>query len=139
MHTSSTSAKHGLIQLKVVHRAHFTQARLAKIYPNANPLCPQCRGQPADLIHMFWRCPNLSTFWKSIFKAFSELFGTQLDPDPICAHFGLTPEESQAALPTKAYVIIAFTTLLVRRLILLRWEQHASSSFSPWVKDVMYF
>lgn len=94
IHTSSTSAKHGLIQLKIVHRVHFTKARLGKIYPNLDPLCPRCRGQPADLMHMFWLCPNLSTFWTSIFKAFSEMFGTRLDPNPICALFGVTSEES---------------------------------------------
>lgn len=90
-------------------------------------------------MHMFWLCPNLSTFWLSIFKAFSKMFGTQLDPDPICALFGLTPEKSRAVLPAKAYVVIAFTTLLARRLILFRWKQQAPPSFSHWVKDVMYF
>ena len=93
IHTSSTSAKHGLIQLKVVHRVYSTKARLAKIYLNLDPLCPRCRGQPADLIHMFWLCPNLSTFWTSIFKAFSEMIRTRLDPHPICALFGVTSEE----------------------------------------------
>ena len=125
--------------MKVVHRAHFTKARLAKIYPNANPLCPRCSGQPADLMDMFWRCPNLSTFLLSIFKAFSEMFGTQLDPDPICALFGLTPGETQIVLPAKAQVVIAFTTLHARRLILFRWKQQAPLSFSHWVNDVMYF
>ena len=139
IHTSSTSAKHGLIQLKVVHRVHFTKARLAKIYPNLDPLCPRCRGQPADLVHMFWLCPNLSAFWTSIFKAFSEMFGSRLDPDPICALFGVMSEESRAALPTKAHVVIAFTTLLARRLILFKWKQRTPPSFSHWVKDVMYF
>ena len=38
IHTSSTSALHGLIQMKVVHRVHLTNARLAKIYPNIEPL-----------------------------------------------------------------------------------------------------
>jgi len=90
-------------------------------------------------MHMFWPCLNLSTFWLGIFKAFSEMFGTQLDPDTICALFGLTPEESRTVLPAKAYVVIAFTTLLARRLILFRWKQQAPPSFSHWVNDVMYF
>lgn len=67
------------------------------------------------------------------------MLGTRLDPDPICALFGVTAEESRAVLPTKAYVIIAFTTLLARRLIFFKWKQHTPPSFSHWVKDVMYF
>lgn len=139
INTSSLSAKHSLIQLKVVHRVHFTRARLAKIYPNLDPLCPRCRGQPADLIHMFWLCPNLSTFWTTIFKAYSDMFGTRLDPDPISALFGVVSEESRAVLPLKAHVVIAFTTLLARRLILFKWKQNTPPSFTHWVKDVMYF
>lgn len=139
IHTSSLSAKHSLIQLKVVHRVHFTRARLAKIYPNLDPLCPRCRGQPADLMHMFWLCPSLFTFWRTIFKAYSHMFGTRLDPDPVSALFGLTSKESLAVLPTKAHVVIAFTSLLARRLILFKWKQNTPPSFSHWVKDVMYF
>ena len=139
IYTSSTSAKHNLIQLKVVHRAHYTNARLAKMYPGSDPLCPRCGGQPADLLHMFWLCPKLSTFWIGIFGAYGEMFTTQFDPDPTCAFFGLAPEEFCARLPSGANVIIAFTTLLARRLILLRWKQRAPPSFSHWVKDVMYF
>ena len=77
----------------VIHRAHLSNARLARIYPSIEPLCPRCRGQPADLIHMFWLCPNLSSFWVNIFNAFSEMFGTRFDPNPVCALFGLTPEQ----------------------------------------------
>lgn len=67
------------------------------------------------------------------------MFGTRFDPDPICALFGLTSKESRALLPIKASVVIAFTTLLARRLILLRWKQRAPPSFSHWIKDLMYF
>lgn len=38
--TWSRSAKHGLTQLKTVHRVHLTNARLAKTCPNTEPLCP---------------------------------------------------------------------------------------------------
>lgn len=123
IYTSSPSAKHNLIQLKVVHRAHYTNARLAKMYPNSDPLCPRCKGQPADLLHMFWLCPKLSTFWISIFKAYSEMFAAQFDPDPICALFGLIPEDFRARLPNKANV--------ARRLILLRWKQRAPPIVLP--------
>lgn len=51
----------------------------------------------------------------------------------------LIPVESRDLLPNKAYVVIAFSTLLARRLILLKWKQQAPPSFTQWIKDVLYF
>ncbi|KAF3844638.1 hypothetical protein F7725_007801 [Dissostichus mawsoni] len=99
----------------------------------------EIQNQPADLIHMFWVCPSLFNFWRCIFKSFSEMFKTCVEPDPVCALFGLAPKVTCASLPNSAHVVIAFSTLLARRLILLKWKQHSPPSFSQWVKDVMYF
>ena len=69
--TSSPCARHRLIQLKTFLRVHFTKARLAKLFPDLDPSCPRCNSQPADHIHMFWSCPNLSSFWGNILIAYS--------------------------------------------------------------------
>lgn len=50
IHASSTSAKHSLIQLKVVHRPHRKNAGLVKTSLNV--------ASPADLMHIFWLCPT---------------------------------------------------------------------------------
>ena len=75
----------------------------------------------------------------NVFNAFSEMFGTRINPNPVVCLFGLTPVESRDSLPNKAYVVIAFTTLLARRLILLNWKQRTPPSFSKWIKYVLYF
>ena len=67
----SPCARHSLIQLKVVLRAHLTKARLAKIFPNMDPSCPRCKGQPADYIH-------------NIFNAYSKMFQKDIAPNAIC-------------------------------------------------------
>ena len=128
-------ARHGLIQLKVVLRAHLTKARLAKIFPDTDPSCPRCNGQPADYMHMFWSCPKLSQFWHRIFCAYSEMFNRNIDPNPKCALFGFTPETRSIA--GKAHEIIAFTSLVARRLILLAWKDKAPPSFTRWIRDTM--
>ena len=69
IHASSPCARHSVIQLKIVLRAHLTKSRLVKIFPTVDPSCPRCKGQPADYIHMFWSCPKLHTFWASIFES----------------------------------------------------------------------
>ena len=45
IHTSSIWLRHGLIQFKVVHRLHYSNDRLAKIYSSVLPTCPRCGNQ----------------------------------------------------------------------------------------------
>ncbi len=35
--------------------------------------------------------------------------------------------------------LIAFTTLLVRRLILLKWKSPVRPTYTSWIKEVLYF
>ena len=75
VHMSSICARHSLIQCKIVHRIHYTNARLARIFPGTSDACNRCKQSPADLIHMFWTCPHLSEFWTSIFTSFNSWRG----------------------------------------------------------------
>lgn len=43
VHSSSPCARNGLIQFKVLHWLHFTNSKLAKIYPNVS-LAVSCPG-----------------------------------------------------------------------------------------------
>jgi len=74
VHSSSVCARHRLIQFKVLHRLHFSKARLAKMYKNVNPSCDRCGLHSATLGHMFWSCPKLSIFWGSIFQTVKALW-----------------------------------------------------------------
>ena len=135
VHTSSPCARHSLIQLKILLRVHWTRAKLAKIFPDVDPSCPRCKSQPADHIHMFWSCPFLRTFWADIFHAYSTMFGVVIPPNPLCAIFGFTDETR--SLKGRAHVVIAFTSLLARRLILLLWKEQTPPTFSRWIRDTM--
>ena len=50
---------------------------------------------------------------------------------------GFTPETR--SIRGKAYAVIAFTSLLARRLILLAWKQASTPSFTRWIRETMYF
>ena len=135
VHTSSICARHGLIQLKVLHRAHLSKVKICKMYPDSDPLCDRCKTLPATLAHMFWSCPKLSQYWTSIFKTLSDCFGHVLDPDPVLAIFGVAGENSPLRGSNK--VVARFTTLLARRLILLNWKQANPPSHTMWRRDAM--
>lgn len=65
------------------------------------------------------------------------MFQKDIAPSPICALFGLIPETH--SLKDKAPTIIAFTSLIARRLILLSWKEKTPPNFTRWIRDVMHF
>lgn len=136
IHSSSVCLKHTVIQFKIVHRLHWSKVRLAKFTPDIDPTCDRCKQAPATLSHMFWQCPRLSDFWLSIFKFISEALEITIEPSAIVAIFGVIPPDTLVRRHAK--IIIAFTTLLARRLILLKWKDTISPTFSHWIKDLMY-
>lgn len=135
IHTSSICVRHGLIQFKVVNRLHSCRAKLARIYPGLDPNCVRCNQAPATLGHMFWTCPKLCTFWSEIFNTFSYICKKKIDPDPATATFGVAP--SNSGLSKYDSHLIAFSTLLARRLILFNWKSSAPPTHSRWIREVM--
>lgn len=137
VHSSSPCARHALIQFKILHRLHFTNSKLARIYPTISPACIRCKHSPATTAHMFWSCPKLEVFWKDIFKSFSDIYDVSIDPDPLLAVFGTSPEST--VLTVGMCNVIAFTTLLARRLILFHWKKTEPPTHNRWVKEVMCY
>jgi len=134
IHSSSICARHGLLQWKVLHKAHFTNAKLTKIYPNHSDTCNRCKQSPADHAHMFWTCPKLTNFWSDIFQTLKQALNTNLEPNPLTALFGLPPTKN---LPTTIQRVMAFTTLLARRAILLKWKHVSPPTHNSWVHEIL--
>ena len=135
IHSASFSARHSLIQFKVVHRLHWSRAKLGKIFPDIDPICSRCKLEPATLFHQFWSCPKLADLWGRIFLCFSEVFGIDFDPCPTTALFGILPEGSPL---TKAQSDnVAYAILLARRLILLNWKLDSAPAYRHWVGDLL--
>lgn len=134
VHTSSICARHGLLQCKVLHRAHFTNAKLAQMFPDRSDACNRCNQSPADHLHMFWTCPRLDTFWSDIFGTIEQAYNTKINPNPMTALFGLPPSEN---MPITIRRVIAFTTLLARRSILLKWIHASPPTHDQWIRDVL--
>ena len=132
VHSSSVCARHGLIQCKVVHRTHWTKARLARIYENIDPTCEKCHQTPVTHAHMFWSCASLNTFWTDIFATLTELTGMPIEPNPMTALFGI----SEVPMSRTQADLIAFVTLLARRLILMKWKSPTPPSHTQWIRDI---
>ena len=137
IHTSSICQRHTVVQFKIVHRLHWSKVRLSKIRPELNPICDRCKQDPATLLHMFWTCPKLLHFWQSIFKTFSKILMEPIDPSPLSALFGVTPQAVN--LSSSKSNVVAFCTLLARRLILFRWKDPFPPTYSHWIREIMEY
>lgn len=134
--SSSICLRHAVVQFKIVHRLHWSKVRLSKINPDMDPTCDRCRQDPATLLHMFWTCPKLYTFWKTIFETFTKIFGKAVEPSPLIALFGVTPEDTP--LRWWETSMLTFCTFLARRLILFQWKDPIPPTYSRWIREIMY-
>ena len=84
---------------------------------------------------MFWACSKLGAFWENIFQTLSQAYGQTILPNPLSAIFGIPPDGNLSGSLKQA---LAFTTLLARRLILLKWKLSHPPSHDHWVREVLY-
>lgn len=135
IYSSSICLRHAVIQFKIVHRLHWTKARISKIKPDFDPTCDRCKLAPATLFHMFWTCPSLLRFWQSIFQTFSKICARTVDPSPLLSLFGVAPAD--VLFTVHQSNMIAFCCLLARRLILFKWKDARPPTYSQWLNEVM--
>ena len=70
-----------------------------------------------------------------MFETLGQVLGEPIDPDPLTALFGIP---SLPNVTNSAQRIIAFTTLLARRLILLNWIHPLPPSHNRWIHEILY-
>ena len=134
IHRCSGNARLNLIQFKVIHRLHYSKVKVNKMYPSVSELCNKCNSQPGTLTHQFWSCPNLHSYWSSIFDFYSKAFNTSWDPDPLVAILGTTDNETLSHGRDKWAVYMGM--VLARKLILRLWKSDAVPSFEMWLREL---
>uniref|UniRef100_A0A671WYB0 Reverse transcriptase domain-containing protein n=1 Tax=Sparus aurata TaxID=8175 RepID=A0A671WYB0_SPAAU len=137
IHKTSICARLTLMQFKVVFRCHYSKTRLAQIFPNTADVCDRCEGSPCNLTHMFFSCPALSNFWQIYFNTMSKVFSKTFHTSPHIGIFGLPEEYTQYS--TKELEVIAFTSLIAKRHLLLNWKSTTAPSSTQWIKEAMSF
>lgn len=137
VHSSSICARHSLILFKVLHRLHFSKAKLARIFPNLSPVCDRCKQAPATVYPMLWSCPKPIPFWSSFFDIISKAYDFNIEQSPTIGIFGVISVSYDSNPATSLKKVIAFSSLLASPSILFKWKDEAPPSPSQWIKDVM--
>ena len=130
--SSTPSARLELIQLKVLHRTHLSKSRLSEIYPHVADQCDKCHASDCNLSHMFFLCPRLQKFWSDYSAIMSKVLGGEITVCPFVAIFGLSIDFPH--INRSQSDVLAFTSLLARRRILLSWKSPKPPSISLWLR-----
>lgn len=134
IHECSINARHCLIQFKILHRLHYSKAKLHKIFPEVSPLCEKCESMEATLSHSFALCPKLQNYWHEIFDFFSLILGIRLDPDLILIILGTSV--GLRKLNNAQQHLLAYGLITAKKLILLNWRKKEVPSFKHWLTDL---
>lgn len=96
-HKSSICAKIQETNYKLLSRWYRTPLILRKFFPATSDLCWRCRADRGTLIHIFWSCPVLDNFWRTLHKVAQKFTERTIPDDP--AFFLLHASN----IPEKAY------------------------------------
>jgi len=61
---------------------YFTTERLNKINSKYSKYCPRCKIEMGTLLHMFWACTKLTTYWNTIAHTLSSVIKSNIQLDP---------------------------------------------------------
>lgn len=122
-----------LIQFKILHRSHYSNASLANMFGKVDENCYRCHSAPGALTQIFWSCPSLNLFWFGAFKIISEVTGIDYQPNMYTSIFGTMSLDSMGRFKD----IMAFSTLIARRQIILHWKSSCSPKLFVWMTDLM--
>ena len=132
IHSCSINSRHGLIRFKVIHRFHYSKARLHTFYSLVSPLCDKCKSKDGTLLHLFWGCPFIKSFWSSVFSFLGEGFNRRtFSPDRNLALFGCS--EHSVTHPSHIQPVLLMGMVLAKKVIPKDWKTSTPSCFKNWI------
>lgn len=124
-------------QFKIMHRAYYPFSTTGS--PDIGPACPWCLSNKPTLLHRFWTCTPIVTFWSSVthFITNVTLFHSVLDIKFLL--FGCPPHAEPYSsaynrLPRGTKHWILLTLLTARRTILQHWITPSPLQIHSWWK-----
>lgn len=123
------SAKDRFIQVKFLHRVYYMPQRLSVIYPTLDALCPSCRGEVENLIHMVWSSLSFQSFWQAVVADIKVISGVSLTLDSLVLLLRMTYN-----IPTNMHVklFMFYAAYYARKTILFVWKASNPPMVSTW-------
>lgn len=117
-HKSSSCANHKEQFHKLLSRWYFTPRRLAIAYPTSSPYCWRSCGSIGSLLHIFWSCSHLTSFWENVKGLIAQLLHISCPPGPEFCLLLLNIE----SIPSINRRLVCNILHAARLLIARRWK-----------------
>lgn len=114
---------------KISLRWYMTPARITSINPQVPNICWRCNSSPGDLLHIFWSCHLLKTYWDSIFQLISNITHIKTPPSPALAILNLTIED----LPHPFRIVTTHILMAAKLNIARHWKSDTSLTLTQVV------
>ncbi len=134
INTCSINSRHCLIQFQVLHKLHYTKLKLHRLFPDTSPQCDKCNIAEANHVHSFISCPKLEKFGAKIFKAFSDILNTHIEPDPVFIILGTS--DSMPVFKKSQQQLLSYGLITAKKLILTFWKKKEVPTFKLWLNEM---
>lgn len=131
-HKSSICAKTQETNYNILSRWYRTPALLHKFFPMGSDLCWCCRAEKGTLLHVFWSCPRLTDFWRTIREMVQKFTDHNITDDP--AFFLL--HASNILARTYKNSVIRRLLDAAKACIPLHWKSPIPPTIDLWLKKV---
>ena len=123
-------ARSKLIQYKILNRVYLTPTRLRQMKLMPTGLCWRCNSSQGDIVHMFFSCASLNTFWYQVMGKISSSLGKEITINPSLCLLNKIDGIEGISPRHLAWLQIAITT--AKRVILRHWKDTVSPSYREW-------
>lgn len=132
--TFSYNCRHRLIQFNIIHRVYYTPERLHKISDSYSECCPRCKIEVGTLLHMFWTCSELETYWRNIIQTIDKIVNVKLSFDP---RFVILGDESVLHLDQRKNLrFVKMALIAAKKCIAIQWKSEKPPSHTIWLKEL---
>lgn len=116
-----------------VKMRYFNTPSITSKYSNTSDLCWRNCGKVGDFTHIFWDCPKLLDFWKSIQWELGEVLGINLPLDPSTYILGIMPDD---LIDHERIYLLRVLLLIAKKTITSLWLKPQPPNIMQWKERV---
>lgn len=133
VHKCSLSTRMQETSFKLLSQWYATPAKLNKLYPQTSDLCWRCQKEKGTLLHIWWQCPIIASFWSEVSRIICLITETTLSLDVACCLLHVTK------FSFKKYKNSLSRHLLnaAKSLIPLHWKSTNIPSIRDWFHKII--
>lgn len=117
---------------KIFTKWYRTPDKINKFLPNISPKCWRCNAARGTLLHIWWECPLIQTYWTEIHHLITQI--TTFTPDYTPAQFLL----HHTSIPQRVYKksLVLHLINAANLCIPVHWRSTSPPSIPEWIRIV---